>query len=186
MHIRPWPVYLAKYYKLVDLVCKTIYNAFSRYFTRTTGGKTMSGEVRVIDRLCKVYVTLRDTISAKQAEVDALKKDNALVALALKDALLDAGCKSISTAHGLISMRKKTQYYATEWSEFDAFVIANSMPGLFERRIAQGNLVTFMEEHPDVTVPGISSETSFSISVRAVKKKESSSEEAQETQETQT
>lgn len=126
----------------------------------------MDDQQITMDTLAKVYIKMRDRIQEMTKELDALKEKQNSLKLAMKDRLLSEGSKSMRTDHGTVTMTKKTRYFTTDWSAFDAFVLEHKVPSLYERRISQKEMAEFMEANPGVVPMGLNSETDFTISVR--------------------
>jgi hypothetical protein len=124
------------------------------------------------DRLVRVYMKIRDAAQEVQrrydAELEALKSQQSEVALALKDQMRAMGesTTSVKTQYGTAMLTKKTRYYASDWDDFKSFVLEHGAVDLFEKRIAQSNMATFLEENPGLVPPGLNSITEFDVSVR--------------------
>ena len=121
-----------------------------------------------ISTLTRVYIKIRVAIGEKTKELDALEEQKKEVAAAIKDALVAAGCKSMRTDYGTISMTKSTRYFTNDWPNYDAWLLENKLApsSMFEHRIAQKNMALFLEENPGVVPPGLNSNSEYSISVR--------------------
>jgi hypothetical protein len=46
------------------------------------------------------------------------------------------------------------------------FVVENNIPQLLEKRLHQGNVKQFMEENPEVVLPGLNVDSKYQISIR--------------------
>ena len=125
-----------------------------------------------IDKLAKMYLKMRDRLSELtriyDAETESIKAQQAIVTHAMKDKIraLGDGVNSVKTDFGLVMLQTKTRYYATEWDAFGAFVVAQGNTSLLERRVAQTNMAQFLEQHPGVTPPGLSSTSEIEVIVR--------------------
>jgi hypothetical protein len=123
-----------------------------------------------MDKMAKVYIRLRSEIATLTKEyetkVEVLKAKQAIITGAMKDIVLAQGAKSVKTEHGTVMLALKTRYWAGDWSEFHKFVVENNVPELLEKRIAQGNMGTYLEENPGKVPPGLNSDTEYQISVR--------------------
>ena len=80
--------------------------------------------------------------------------------------MMALGTKSARTEFGTISLKEKTRFYTQDWDSFKKFVIEHDAVDLLEKRIAQSNMQTFLEENPKLLPPGLNSVTEYSISVR--------------------
>ena len=132
---------------------------------------TVETEVAVdapIGKLARIYIRMREAKAELQKQIDALEEEQKQVSLAMKDWLIAAGSKSTKTEFGTVTLGKKTRYYTNDWPNFDTWIVENKLPpsSMFEHRLAQTNIASFLEEHPGVVPPGLSSETEFIVSVR--------------------
>jgi hypothetical protein len=84
----------------------------------------------------------------------------------IKDRMRALGTKSMKTDFGTVSLMEKTRYYTNDWDSFKKFVIEHDAVDLLEKRIAQTNIKTFLEDNPSLIPPGLNSDTDFDISVR--------------------
>ena len=127
-------------------------------------------EVMPMDTLAKVYLKMRNKISALtqayEAEVGALKEQQAVVSGAMKDQMKALGSKSVRTDHGTVMMKLTTRYETHDWDAFKQFMLEHKTLELVERRIAQKNMAIFLADNPGVVPPGLNSDSSYEISVR--------------------
>lgn len=123
-----------------------------------------------LDKLARVYRKIRDRIQVLTQEyetnVEQLKAQQEEIKTAMKDQMLALGSSSIKTPEGTIILSQKTRYYTDDWDSFKEFVIQNDALDLFEKRIHQGNMVTFLEENPGLVPAGLNSMSQYDISVR--------------------
>jgi len=122
------------------------------------------------EKLVKVYIKMR----AKRAELSAAfdEQDNKIKAQMekVKAALLEY-CKensveSVRTTEGLFYRTVKTNYWTSDWESMGKFILEHQAPELLEKRIHQGNMRQFLEEHPDVLPPGLNVDSEYGITVR--------------------
>ena len=119
-----------------------------------------------IDKLVRIYMKMRAQLSELDAQVEKIKAQQAEVKNAIKDTLRDNNLSSAKTDVGTVSLVQKTRYYTNDWESFKAFVVENDAIDLLEKRIAQTNMRTFLEDNPKLHPPGLNSETEFDVSVR--------------------
>lgn len=135
---------------------------------------TDTPEVIPLDRLAKTYrkvkAKLQEITAAYETEAAALKAQVDVLSIAMKDQLLAAGLTSAKTTEGLIVLSKSTRYSTSDWDAFKSFVVENDALDLFEKRIAQTNMATFLKDNPDKVPPGLNSNSEYGISVRKVAK----------------
>lgn len=108
-----------------------------------------------VDLLTKEYDTKVETLKAQQEEIK----------IAIKDQMKALGVKSVRTDFGLVSLSTKTRYNTNDWDSFKSFIIEHEVVDLLEKRIAQGNMVTFLENNPGVVPPGLNAFTEFSVTI---------------------
>lgn len=134
--------------------------------------ETSSGGVP-LDKLAKVYRKIQAKIQQLTADYDAefakLDAQRTAIKTALKDQLLALGIKSVNTEEGTVILSTKTRYSTQDWDAFKQFVIDNDALDLYERRISQTNMATFLRDNPGVVPPGLNSNSEYAISVRKPK-----------------
>ncbi len=123
-----------------------------------------------MDKLARVYrkmqARIQELTTAYETEIETLKAQQDAVKTALKDQMLAIGVKSVNTKEGTVILSTKTRYSTQDWDSFKQFVVENDALDLFEKRIAQTNMSTFLNENPGVVPPGLNSNSEYSISVR--------------------
>ncbi len=123
-----------------------------------------------MDKLAKVYRKMQAEIQRLTAEYDAaveeIKRQQDVVKNALKDQMLVMGVNSVRTDNGTVVLATKTRYQTQDWDSFKEFIKEHDALDLLEKRIAQGNMATFLEDNPGVLPPGMNSVTEYQISVR--------------------
>jgi hypothetical protein len=123
-----------------------------------------------MDKLARVYRKMQTRIQELTAEyetqVESLKAQQDAVKQAMKDQMLALGIDSVKTAEGTVILSTKTRYSTNDWDEFKRFVVEHDALDLFEKRIAQTNMATFLKENPGLVPPGLNSNAEYAISVR--------------------
>jgi hypothetical protein len=123
-----------------------------------------------VEKLVKIYIKMRE----KHAEMLHEFKDNEAALKAqmdkVKAALLEF-CKendidSVRTAEGLFFRTVKQSYWTNDWEAMGRFVVEHQAPELLEKRLNQGNMKQFLEEHPDLLPPGLNVDSQYSVTVR--------------------
>ena len=139
---------------------------FSADLPKTRSGKIMRRLLRNVaeDQTLGDTTTLADpsVVEGIKAQQDALK-------MAIKDQMLALGMKSVNTDAGTIVLSTSTRYSTTDWDSFKKFIIEHDAVDLLEKRIAQKNMATFLEENPGVMPEGLNSYTEYGVSVRKPK-----------------
>ena len=119
-----------------------------------------------LDKLVRIYMKMRASIQDLDAQIEAIKEQQQEVKNEIKDRMRAMGTKSMKTDSGTVSLTEKTRYYTQDWDSFKRFVIEHDAVDLLEKRIAQTNMRTFLEENPALVPPGLNSDTEFDVSVR--------------------
>jgi len=130
----------------------------------------MTEEAIPLDTLARVYRKIRDRVQLLtkeyESQVEELKAQQNEIKIAMKDQMLALGSSSIRTSEGTIILAQKVRYYTDDWDSFKTFVVEHEALDLFEKRIHQTNMVTFLEENPGVVPAGLNSMTEYDVSVR--------------------
>jgi capsule polysaccharide export protein KpsE/RkpR len=123
-----------------------------------------------MDKLARVYRKMQTKIqqltAGYETEVEGLKAQQEVVKTALKDQMLALGVKSDNTAEGTVILSTKTRYSTQDWDAFKEFMKEHDALDLLEKRIAQTNMATFLQENPTLVPPGLNSNSEYAISVR--------------------
>jgi hypothetical protein len=123
-----------------------------------------------MDKLAKVYRKMAAKIQELTTEYDSaieeIKRQQDAVKTALKDQMLVMGVSSVRTDNGTVVLSTKTRYNTQDWDSFKEFIKQHDAIDLLEKRIAQTNMGTFLDENPGVVPPGLNTMTEYAISVR--------------------
>jgi hypothetical protein len=134
--------------------------------------KMVEEEVTVIptDKLVRAYVKIRD---ARKELADKYEKDDGdlkesldTIEAQLLEACKAIGADSIRTQFGTISRTVKKRYWTNDWHSFYEFLKEHQALELLEKRVAQTNMATFLEENPDLHPPGLNVDSRYSVVVR--------------------
>jgi hypothetical protein len=131
--------------------------------------QTESGAIPT-DKLVKAYVKIRDArkeLSEKFEQEDSVLKDSLdTIEAQLLEACKAIGADSIRTPFGTISRTVKKRYWTNDWHSFYEFLKEHGVLELLEKRVAQTNMSTFLEENPDLHPPGLNIDSRYSVVVR--------------------
>jgi hypothetical protein len=120
-----------------------------------------------IDKLVKIYRKIKLEVDTMTKEYDTrleeLKAAQDEIKFALKDQMQALGVSSVKSPFGTVSMRQSTRYSTNDWGSFKEFILEHGAVELLEKRIAQTNMVQFLEENPGVLPPGLNSISEFNI-----------------------
>jgi hypothetical protein len=123
-----------------------------------------------IDRLVGIHGKIKSKIEALDSQIAALEEQRAEIRMAIKDRMKAEGLKTVNTTSGTVSLVTKTRYNTQDWDAFKSFILEHDVLDLLEKRIAQTNMATFLEENPGVLPPGMNSVTEFDIRVTKSRK----------------
>jgi hypothetical protein len=123
-----------------------------------------------MDDLTKTYLRIRDKRAELKAAFDAEDKDLQAKLDMVKQALLEY-CKehsveSVRTQHGLFYRTVKTRYWTSDWESMNKFIMENSVPEFFEKRLNQSVVKEFLEQNPELLPPGLNVDAEYVVSVR--------------------
>lgn len=132
-------------------------------------------ETKVIptDKLVRTYIKIRDARKelADKYEQEDIRLKDALESI--ENELLEAckliGADSIRTAYGTLTRSVKKRYWTNDWYSFHEFVKEHEEHGamnLLEKRIAQTNMASFLEDNPDLHPPGLNVDSRYAVVVR--------------------
>lgn len=119
-----------------------------------------------VDRLVRIYMKMRKAVQELDAQIEQIKAQQQEVKNEIKDRMRALGTKSMKTDFGTVSLTEKTRFYTQDWESFKQFVVQHDAVDLLEKRIAQANMRTFLEDNPTLIPPGLNTDTDFDITVR--------------------
>jgi hypothetical protein len=123
-----------------------------------------------VEKLVKVYIKMRDKHTEMLHEFQEQEKDikakMAKVKLALLEHCKEHNVDSVRTGEGLFFRTVKQNYWTSDWESMGKFIVDHNAPDLLEKRLHQGNMKQFLEEHPDLLPPGINVDSEYSVTVR--------------------
>lgn len=126
------------------------------------------------DKLVKVYIKMRDAKSHMVAEHEAkvldLEEKMALIEHELLDICKATGQDGGKTSHGSFTRTVKTRYWTNDWDAMYRFIKEHDAVELLERRVAQLNMKTFLQENPGLLPEGLNVDSKYSITVRRATK----------------
>ena len=123
-----------------------------------------------LEKLVRIHGKIKARIEALDSEMAALEEQRTEVRLAIKDQMKAQGLKTVNTTSGTVSLVTKTRYNTQDWDSFKTFILEHQVVDLLEKRIAQTNMATFLEENPGVLPPGLNSVTEYDVRVTKARK----------------
>lgn len=126
------------------------------------------------DKLVKVYIKMRDAKAQMVAEHDAkvleLEEKMGLIEQELLEICKSTGQDGGKTSHGSFTRTVKTRYWTNDWDSMYRFIKEHDAVELLERRVAQANMKTFLQENPGLLPEGLNVDSKYSITVRRATK----------------
>lgn len=119
-----------------------------------------------LDQLVGVYVKMYTKKETLDAELKDLEQKMRRVKIAISDEMRETGMESIKTKAGLVYRTIKTTYGTSDWESMHKFILEHQLPELLEKRIHQGNMKAYLEEHPEELPPGLNSNMEYSVTVK--------------------
>ena len=123
-----------------------------------------------VEKLVKIYLKMREKHAEMSHEFkekeSALKTQMDKVKAALLEFCKENEIDSVRTAEGLFFRTVKQSYWTNDWEAMGRFVVEHQAPELLEKRLNQGNMKQFLEEHPDLLPPGLNVDSQYSVTVR--------------------
>lgn len=121
------------------------------------------------DKLVATYVKIRDRRAELTREYEKqdnrLKEQLELVANKLLDICRETGVESMRTNAGTVSRSVSTRYWTSDWASMYDFIREHDAINLLEQRIHQGNLKSFLSEHPETVPKGLNSDSAYTVRV---------------------
>jgi len=120
--------------------------------------------------LVKAYTGLRASIAeqeeALKERLAPLKENLETVSNALLDECNRLGADSIKTPVGTVSRRVTERFWASDWEAMHEFIVQNNAPYLLEKRVNNGAMRQFLEDHPNKHPVGLNTDRKYTIQVR--------------------
>lgn len=118
------------------------------------------------EKLVRVYLKMKAAKENLDAEVKKIDAQMGQVKAALLAYCKDQNVESVRTSEGLFYRSVKKRYTTNNWEAMGKFVLEHQVPELYEKRLHQGNIQQFLEEHPDLLPPGLNVDSEYTITVR--------------------
>jgi hypothetical protein len=125
------------------------------------------------DVLAETYIKIRDKRAELkeqfEAQDNALKEQQDLLAAEMLEVCYETGADSIKTPAGTIIRKVDTRYWTTDWDSMYRFIEEHDAFPLLEKRLHQTNLKQFLEENPDLLPAGLQADSKYTVVVRRSK-----------------
>ena len=118
------------------------------------------------EKLVKVYLKMKAAKSALEAEIKKIDGQMDQVKAGLLGYLKAQNIETVRTSEGLFYRSIRKRYTTNNWEAMGKFVLEHQVPELYEKRLHQGNMQQFLEEHPELLPPGLNVDSEYQITVR--------------------
>ena len=118
------------------------------------------------EKLVRVYLKMKTAKEAHEAETKKIDRQMEQIKSALLEYCKTQSVESVRTGEGLFYRSIKKRYTTNNWEAMGQFVLEHQVPELYEKRLHQGNVQQFLEEHPELLPPGLNVDSEYTITVR--------------------
>jgi hypothetical protein len=123
-----------------------------------------------MDEMSQQYLRLRQKRELLKerytAEDGALEKEMAVIEEQLLNTLNESNSNSMSTNSAVIMRSVRKRYMPTNWDAVYKLIEKHKAFALLEKRIHNGNMKDFLEEHPDEYPAGLNVDSRYAVTVR--------------------
>jgi len=123
-----------------------------------------------MDELSQQYLRLRQKRELLKerytTEDSALEKDMAVIEEQLLNTLNESNSNSMSTNSAVIMRSVRKRYMPTNWDAVYKLIDKHKAYALLEKRVHNGNMKDFLEEHPDEYPAGLNVDSRYAVTVR--------------------
>ena len=123
-----------------------------------------------LEELSQRYLVLRrdrDILKERYVEQDSvLEKEMAELEASMIEQLNAANATSINTKSATILRRVTKRYNPSNWDSVYKLVDKYKAYGLLHKRIHDGNMATFLEEHPEEYPKGLNLDSRYAVTVK--------------------
>lgn len=118
------------------------------------------------NRLVKIYLKIRDKRAELSKQDSELEEQQDVIEAELLAICKETGADGLRTEFGTVSRSVKKRFWTSDWSSFYDFVKEHNALELLEKRVAQSNMATFIEENPDAVPPGLQVDSRYTAVIR--------------------
>jgi hypothetical protein len=123
-----------------------------------------------VDELSVQYIKLRQKREILKerftAEDGEFEKAMAEIEAQLLDTLNASNSNSMSTNSAVVIRTVRKRYMPTNWAAVYELIQRHGAFGLLEKRVHNGNMKDFLEEHPDEYPAGMNVDSRYAVTVR--------------------
>ena len=118
------------------------------------------------NKLVKIYLKIRDKRAELSKQDSELEEQQEIIETELLSICKETGADGLRTEFGTVSRSVKKRFWTSDWSSFYDFVKEHNALELLEKRVAQSNMATFIEENPDLVPPGLQVDSRYTAVIR--------------------
>ena len=123
-----------------------------------------------MDELSVQYIKLRqqrEVLAQQFKDADAMiEKDMAEIETQLLDTLNASNSNSMSTNSAVVIRTVRKRYMPSNWNAVYELIKKHDAYSLLEKRVHNGNMKDFLEEHPDEYPAGMNVDSRYAVTVR--------------------
>ena len=118
------------------------------------------------NKLVKIYLKIRDKRAELSKQDSELEEQQSIIEAELLSICKETGADGLRTEFGTVTRAVKKRFWTSDWSSFYDFVKEHNAIELLEKRVAQANMATFLEENPDAVPPGLQVDSRYTATIR--------------------
>jgi len=118
------------------------------------------------NKLVKIYLKIRDKRAELSKQDSELEEQQDVIEAELLSICKETGADGLRTEFGTVTRSVKKRFWTSDWSSFYDFVKEHDAIELLEKRVAQANMATFLEENPDAVPPGLQVDSRYTAVIR--------------------
>ena len=118
------------------------------------------------NKLVKIYLKIRDKRAELSKQDGELEEQQNIIETELLAICKETGADGLRTEFGTVTRSVKKRFWTSDWSSFYDFVKEHNAIELLEKRVAQSNMATFIEENPDAIPPGLQVDSRYTAVIR--------------------
>lgn len=118
------------------------------------------------NKLVKIYLKIRDKRAELAKQDSELEEQQGVIEAELLNICKETGADGLRTEFGTVTRSVKKRFWTSDWSSFYDFVKEHNALELLEKRVAQSNMATFIEENPDAVPPGLQVDSRYTAVIR--------------------
>jgi hypothetical protein len=118
------------------------------------------------NKLVKIYLKIREKRAELSKQDSELEEQQEIIEAELLSICKETGADGLRTEFGTVSRSVKKRFWTSDWSSFYDFVKEHNALELLEKRVAQSNMATFIEENPDLVPPGLQVDSRYTAVIR--------------------